>query len=67
MRLSELKDIVINNVEVYKDNGQLSFDTLFVGEFKNIPVRVQGLFVGQIWTSKIDDVFRILVFDTPVN
>ena len=67
MRLSALKDIIVNEVEIYKDNGQTSFDTLYFGDFKNIPVRVQGLFVGQIWTSKIDDILRILVFDMPFN
>ena len=67
MRLSDFKDVIINQVEIYKDNGQVSFDTLYIGEFKNIPVRVLGMFVCQIWTSKIDDIFRILVCDTPVT
>lgn len=65
MRLSDLKNLIQDSVSVYKDDGTCNLELLYSGTLLNAPVRVLGMFVGNI--SVAHNEMHILVYDVPFN
>jgi len=48
MRVSELKDLICTDVCLCKDTGLVNLEYLYTGPLKDAPVRLLGMFVGNM-------------------
>lgn len=61
MRVKELKDLIQDTVSLIKDTGTGKFEIIYFGLLKDAPVRLLGMFVGNI-TSSAPNQIDILVY-----
>lgn len=61
MRVSELKDLICTDVCLCKDTGLVNLEYLYTGPLKDAPVRLLGMFVGNMCVG-LNDQINILVY-----
>ena len=65
MRISDLKDLIQDSVSIYKDTGSVKLELIYSGVLKEAPVRVLGMFIGNITVGHNE--IHILVYELPFN